>query len=99
MSPGRGEVTEVARSKKAGDIKNTWKMITEGRHITLTRHMKKSDTFHTRGRHVAVDDALEENENSTTFHPPQQQHQHHQSTCLSRNVRTGQATTRRLRRR
>lgn len=67
---------KVSRSKKPETLENTWKMITEGRHVPLTRHMKKSDTFHIHGRHVAAvdDDAPEENENSTTF-PPQHHHQ------------------------
>ncbi|XP_059292573.1 uncharacterized protein LOC132046041 [Lycium ferocissimum] len=66
------------RSKKPETLDDTWKMITEGRHVQLTRpHMKKSDTFHY-GRHVTVDDeALEEIENSTTFQPPQHHRQRH----------------------
>ncbi|CAN4083963.1 unnamed protein product [Withania somnifera] len=70
----------VTKSKKPETLDNTWKMITEGRHVPLTRHMKKSDTFHIHGDHVALDDdfAMEENENSTTFQPPQ----HHQRHVL-----------------
>ncbi|KAJ8549632.1 hypothetical protein K7X08_033339 [Anisodus acutangulus] len=69
---------KVARSKKPETLDNTWKMITEGRHVPLMRHMKKSDTFHN-GRHVTAvdDDAMEENENSTTFQPQQQHYQRH----------------------
>ncbi|KAJ8545582.1 hypothetical protein K7X08_018165 [Anisodus acutangulus] len=72
---------KVARSKKPETLENTWKMITEGRHVPLTRHMKKSDTF-LNGRHVTVDDdAMEEIENSTTFQPPPPQ-QHYQRHVL-----------------
>ncbi|XP_015064270.1 uncharacterized protein LOC107009447 [Solanum pennellii] len=76
MSPEGVKSLKVSRSKKPETLENTWKMITEGRHVPLTRHMKKSDTFHIHGRHVAAvdDDAPEENENSTTF-PPQHHHQ------------------------
>ncbi|KAL3643387.1 hypothetical protein CASFOL_014202 [Castilleja foliolosa] len=35
----------VARAKKHDTLESTWKMITEGRHVPLTRHLKKSDTF------------------------------------------------------
>uniref|UniRef100_A0A0V0HC33 Putative ovule protein n=2 Tax=Solanum chacoense TaxID=4108 RepID=A0A0V0HC33_SOLCH len=78
MSPEGVKSLKVSRSKKPETLENTWKMITEGRHVPLTRHMKKSDTFHIHGRHVAAvdDDAPEENENSTTF-PPQHHHQRH----------------------
>ncbi|KAL3345396.1 hypothetical protein AABB24_024392, partial [Solanum stoloniferum] len=78
MSPEGVKSLKVSRSKKPETLENTWKMITEGRHVPLTRHMKKSDTFHIHGRHVAaVDDGVpEENENSTTF-PPHHHHQRH----------------------
>ncbi|PIN10826.1 hypothetical protein CDL12_16573 [Handroanthus impetiginosus] len=35
----------VAKPKKQETLESTWKMITEGRHVPLTRHLKKSDTF------------------------------------------------------
>lgn len=35
----------MARPKKQETLESTWKMITEGRHVPLTRHMKKSDTW------------------------------------------------------
>ncbi|MCD7456012.1 hypothetical protein HAX54_030439 [Datura stramonium] len=70
MSPEGVKSLRVARLEKPETLENTWKMITEGRHVPPTRHMKKSDTFHTRGRHVAVDDASEER----NLIPPQQQH-------------------------
>ncbi|KAK4711272.1 hypothetical protein R3W88_005785 [Solanum pinnatisectum] len=78
MSPEGVKSLKVSRSKKPETLENTWKMITEGRHVPLTRHMKKSDTFHIHGLHVASvdDDVPEENENSTTF-PPQHHHQRH----------------------
>ncbi|XP_016514248.1 uncharacterized protein LOC107831048 [Nicotiana tabacum] len=71
-SPEGLKALRVARSKKPETLENTWKMITEGRHVPLTRHLKKSDTFQDHRRHVTVD-APEENENSTTFQQPQQQ--------------------------
>ncbi|XP_016472203.1 uncharacterized protein LOC107794235 [Nicotiana tabacum] len=74
-SPEGLKALRVARSKKPETLENTWKMITEGRHVPLTRHLKKSDTFQDHRRHVKVD-ATEENENSTTFQPPPQQQRH-----------------------
>ncbi|KAM3285205.1 hypothetical protein P3S67_024004 [Capsicum chacoense] len=78
MNPEGVKSLKVARSKKPETLENTWKMITEGRHVPLTRHMKKSETFNN-GRHVPVEDdvAQEENENSTTFQLPQHHEQRH----------------------
>ncbi|XP_074272144.1 uncharacterized protein LOC141596043 isoform X2 [Silene latifolia] len=36
---------KVAKPKKQDTLESTWKAITEGRHIPLTRHLKKSDTW------------------------------------------------------
>ncbi|XP_051125380.1 uncharacterized protein LOC127247540 [Andrographis paniculata] len=35
----------VARPKKQETLESTWKMITEGRHVPLTRHIKKPDAW------------------------------------------------------
>lgn len=40
-----GRVLKVNRPKRHETLENTWKMITEGRHVPLNRHLKKSDTF------------------------------------------------------
>ncbi|XP_057764631.1 uncharacterized protein LOC130985587 [Salvia miltiorrhiza] len=42
---GARALRRVARPKKQETLESTWKMITEGRHVPLTRHLKKSDTF------------------------------------------------------
>ncbi|XP_047939813.1 uncharacterized protein LOC125187297 [Salvia hispanica] len=42
---GAKALRRVARPKKQETLESTWKMITEGRHVPLTRHLKKSDTF------------------------------------------------------
>ncbi|KAL1560174.1 hypothetical protein AAHA92_10425 [Salvia divinorum] len=42
---GSRALRRVARPKKQETLESTWKMITEGRHVPLTRHLKKSDTF------------------------------------------------------
>ncbi|KAL0398656.1 UNVERIFIED_CONTAM: hypothetical protein Sradi_2208900 [Sesamum radiatum] len=36
---------KVAKPKRQETLESTWKMITEGRHVPLTRHLKKSDTW------------------------------------------------------
>lgn len=83
MTPEGVKSLRVTRSKKPETLENTWKMITGERHVPLTRHMKKSDTFHIHGRHVALDDvATEVNENSTTFQPPPPPQHHHQRHVL-----------------
>lgn len=41
---------KVAKPKRQETLESTWKMITEGRHVPLTRHTKKSDAWE---HHVA----------------------------------------------
>ncbi|KAL3851279.1 hypothetical protein ACJIZ3_013161 [Penstemon smallii] len=38
-----GRALRVARSKRQETLESTWKTITEGRHVPLTRHLKKSE--------------------------------------------------------
>ncbi|GFY91809.1 cotton fiber [Actinidia rufa] len=38
-------VLRVAKSKRHETFDNTWRMITDGRHVPLTRHLRKSDTW------------------------------------------------------
>lgn len=40
----------VAKPKRHETLESTWKTITDGRAIPLTRHLKKSDTWETHGR-------------------------------------------------
>ncbi|KAH9611839.1 hypothetical protein KSS87_019518 [Heliosperma pusillum] len=41
----------VAKPKKQDTLESTWKAITEGRHIPLTRHLKRSDTWENKDNH------------------------------------------------
>ncbi|KAL8032690.1 hypothetical protein ABFX02_13G112800 [Erythranthe guttata] len=45
----------VARPKKQETLESTWKMITEGRHVPITRHLKKSDTWEHHADPTTVD--------------------------------------------
>ncbi|XP_022777369.1 uncharacterized protein LOC111318764 [Durio zibethinus] len=45
----------VAKPKRHETLENTWKMITEGRAMPLTRHLKKSDTWEHHGRDIKVE--------------------------------------------
>lgn len=38
----------MAKQKRHETLENTWKTITEGRSIPLSRHIKKCDTWHNR---------------------------------------------------
>ncbi|KDP20897.1 hypothetical protein JCGZ_21368 [Jatropha curcas] len=53
-SPEGGRALRVAKPKRHETLENTWKMITEGRAMPLTRHLKKSETFENYGRQVDV---------------------------------------------
>lgn len=59
-SPEGGKALRVSKPKRHETLENTWKTITEGRPIPLTRHLKKSDTWETHGHH----------NNTTALDPP-----------------------------
>ncbi|GFQ06351.1 hypothetical protein PHJA_002779100 [Phtheirospermum japonicum] len=62
-NPEGARALRVARAKKHDTLESTWKMITEGRHVPLTRHLKKSDTF----EHAHVAPAVDHVPKSETF--------------------------------
>nr|XP_043622168.1 uncharacterized protein LOC122593784 [Erigeron canadensis] len=45
-----GRTLGVAKPKKQETLESTWKTITEGRGVPLTRHLRKSDTWETHGQ-------------------------------------------------
>lgn len=53
-SPGEGGKTlrRVAKPKRHETLENTWKAITEGRAMPLTRHLKKSDAWENHSREI-----------------------------------------------
>ncbi|KAF8411221.1 hypothetical protein HHK36_003766 [Tetracentron sinense] len=50
-SPEAGKSLGIAKPKRNDTLESTWKTITEGRAMPLARHLKKSDTWETHGRH------------------------------------------------
>ncbi|KAF5478736.1 hypothetical protein F2P56_005273 [Juglans regia] len=50
-SPEAGKALRVSKPKRQETLENTWKTITEGRSMPLTRHLKKSDTWESHMRH------------------------------------------------
>lgn len=50
-----GRALSVAKPKRHETMENTWKAITEGRAMPLSRHMKKSETWENHGREINVD--------------------------------------------
>jgi hypothetical protein len=55
-----GKSLKVVKQKRHETLENTWKAITEGRSIPLSRHMKKCDTWQNRyddGPHQPEDSA------------------------------------------
>lgn len=54
-----GKALKVSKPKKHETLECTWKAITEGRHIPLTRHIKKSDTWDSHDRQIdLLDDSF-----------------------------------------
>ncbi|KAA8523833.1 hypothetical protein F0562_010256 [Nyssa sinensis] len=53
-SPEGGKALGVSKPKRQDTLENTWKTITDGRAMPLTRHLRKSDTWETHGRHTNV---------------------------------------------
>ncbi|KAI5448126.1 uncharacterized protein LOC127115908 [Lathyrus oleraceus] len=68
-TPEGGKALKVAAKQKRHEtLENTWKTITEGRSIPLSRHMKKCDTWQNRydaGPHQPEDSVSEFNLNKT----------------------------------
>ncbi|XP_039061747.1 uncharacterized protein LOC120206065 [Hibiscus syriacus] len=54
-SPEGGRALRVAKPKRHETLENTWKMITEGKAMPLTRHLKKSETWENHGRDINVE--------------------------------------------
>ncbi|XP_039065183.1 uncharacterized protein LOC120210546 [Hibiscus syriacus] len=55
-SPEGGRaLRRVAKPKRHETLESTWKMITEGRAMPLTRHLKKSDTWENHSRDINVE--------------------------------------------
>ena len=56
---GGKALRRVAKPKKHDTLECTWKAITEGRHMPLTRHLKKSDTWEAHSRQInLLDDSF-----------------------------------------
>ncbi|WVY95126.1 hypothetical protein V8G54_034214 [Vigna mungo] len=55
-SEGGRALKVVAKAKRHETLESTWKAITEGRSVPLSRHMKKCDTWQSRGN---LDPSLE----------------------------------------
>ncbi|KAI3769232.1 hypothetical protein L6452_00332 [Arctium lappa] len=62
VSPEGGRTLGVTKPKRQDTLETTWKTITEGRSVPLTRHLRKSDTWETHGQ-------SRQNHNSDD-HPP-----------------------------
>lgn len=45
-----GKPLGVSKPKRQDTLENTWRKITEGRSMPLTRHLRKSDTWESHGR-------------------------------------------------
>lgn len=69
-SPEGGRSLRVARPRREETLESTWKMIMEGRHVPLTRHLKRSDKWDNHGCEVEVDPLLLEDHDFTPDHVP-----------------------------
>ncbi|KAL9234104.1 hypothetical protein vseg_009011 [Gypsophila vaccaria] len=66
---GGKALRRISKPKKHDTLESTWKAITEGRHIPLTRHLKKSDTWENADRQIDLLDSspIPEVKKSQTF--------------------------------
>ncbi|CAL5409759.1 unnamed protein product [Camellia sinensis] len=53
-SPEGVRALRVVKPKRHETLENTWKMITDGRHMPLNRHLKKSDSWENHGRQFST---------------------------------------------
>lgn len=53
-----GKALRVTQPKRQETLESTWRAITEGRHIPLKRHLKKSDTWENQCRQINLLDDL-----------------------------------------
>lgn len=49
-----GKPLGVSKPKRQDTLESTWRTITEGRSMPLTRHLRKSDTWESHGRKAAA---------------------------------------------
>lgn len=66
-NPEGARALRVLKPKKHETMESTWKMITEGRHMPLTRHLNKSDTFQSRNESSNVTNNRKAVKKSETF--------------------------------
>ncbi|GJU23896.1 CFE protein [Tanacetum coccineum] len=59
--PDGVKALKVAKPKKHETLENTWKTLTNGRHVPLTRHLKKSETLENRHSGGYLSNAMTEN--------------------------------------
>ncbi|KAL7603814.1 hypothetical protein Lser_V15G16553 [Lactuca serriola] len=65
-TPEGARVLRVLKPKKHETMETTWKMITEKRHMPLTRHLRKSDTFVNHHNDVQSDESEDVATTTTT---------------------------------
>ncbi|KAL7593265.1 uncharacterized protein LOC111906747 [Lactuca sativa] len=58
INPEGVKSLRVSKAKKHDTLESTWKTITDGRHMPLNRHLRKSDTFENHHHHAPPIDAL-----------------------------------------
>ncbi|KAK1284761.1 hypothetical protein QJS10_CPB21g00731 [Acorus calamus] len=57
-SPGEGKALGVARQRRNETLESTWRTITDGRAVPLTRHLKKLDTWENQSRPSPVPEMM-----------------------------------------
>ncbi|XP_073279934.1 uncharacterized protein [Primulina huaijiensis] len=68
MTPEGMGALKVAKQKRQETLDSIWKMITEGRHVPLTRHTQKSEASTSApSGHVATSENFQDR---TSYHPP-----------------------------
>lgn len=62
-----GKALGVSRPKRHDTLESTWKTITDGRSMPLTRHLKKSETFNAGPQVPSPQPSFQEMKKSETF--------------------------------
>ncbi|XP_050370172.1 uncharacterized protein LOC126788245 [Argentina anserina] len=96
-SPEGGKSLGVSKSKRHDTLESTWKTITDGRSVPLTRHLKKSDTWDKHMDQNTPPPPPAISNNNRTMHKSETFHERSATTATGSPVRSSGQSAGRLR--